>query len=275
MDANLDANEKARLRRKARQDRILGHESERLTKIVQVSYPKSAFEAKKTVVSDEISSKIRNQKKDEFGSSQAQNMRGTLANSEEPFPLNEEIFNAMSSFGKKMPFPSKDSSGSIFHMLILFLRDMFFSCTEDTSPNSFFSPENPSEPLVLDSRGERWLKWVHFIWITFLLFKIVLKHSGFLGTLEDRLGYMIAQPIFYYFVITEWILYTTLRLFFTRSANQSSIYPFLKTYFPSSIQPYLQVLFYCQDLWKRLIWDISLLIFTLGALSWWNHFYLF
>ncbi|KTW32463.1 uncharacterized protein T551_00553 [Pneumocystis jirovecii RU7] len=196
IDVQLDANEKARLRRKARQEKILGHESERLTKIMQVSYPRSASETKKASVSRDVFSKTANQKDDEFSGSYGQNVLGNPLYPGDDPSFDTNMLDIMSFFEKNTSFLPKDFSEPVFRIFAPFLKSMFFSYTEN---GSFRSPDNPasspdsSEPIIGISVGEKWWKRIHFVWMVFFLFKVVLGHTGFLGTLDDRLSHTMGQ----------------------------------------------------------------------------------
>lgn len=190
----LDANEKERLRRKVRQERILRNKEERLSKITKVLHPESVFDEEKGNISNEGSSKIKEFKRDDDYTFQKLNeSRNSFCSEGRDFFKEESL-----SFSSEN-FPDTNLSTSIS-----FFKNIFFENTGFASLNQSNSTQDP----VVSNTSEKWREWIHFVSTIALLFKIVLSHTKFLGTVQDRLTYSMEQPVFYYFMMVQWILHS-------------------------------------------------------------------
>ncbi|EMR08892.1 hypothetical protein PNEG_02675 [Pneumocystis murina B123] len=263
----LNENEKARLRRKARKERILGHETERLSKIARVLYSDSSFDQKKSFSSNEISSKIKESKETNSFAFEtlSDQKKSTYSRDNSSFGPNEH--ESLHFFDEKDNL-FENYQDKILSTSISFLRDIFFNGTNSTQSNE---PNSLTYPITLNA-SEKWRQWIHFVSTMALLLKVVLGHTKFLGTIQDRLTYSMEQPVFYYFMMIQWILHSIWLLLQTTYSHPPNWF-FLDPYLSPSIKSYLAILSRFYLVYKTCIRDICLIVFVLGSVAAWNQLF--
>lgn len=188
----LDESEKVRLRRKARKEKILGHESERLSKIARVLYSDSSFEEKKSFNSSEMSSKTNeSMKTDSFSFETLSDHKNSS------YPTNHSSFRPNEQESLHF-FDQKDHSfenyqDKILSASISLLKNIFFNETDSKQSID----QNPLTYPIVSNTSEKWRQRIHFVSTIALLIKVVLRHTKFLGTIQDRLTYSMEQVCFF------------------------------------------------------------------------------
>ncbi|KTW28521.1 hypothetical protein T552_01780 [Pneumocystis carinii B80] len=263
----LDESEKARLRRKVRKERILGHESERLSKIARVLYPESSFEEKKTLNLSEISSKTKESNETNSFAFEALNdqRKSTYPTENSSFGLDSQ--ESLDFLNEKNNL-FENYQDKIISNSISFLKDIFFneaSTAQSREPDPLVYP-------ITSSSSEKWRQWIHFVSTMALLLKVVLGHTKFLGTNQDRLTYSMEQPIFYYFMMIQWILHSIWLLLQTTYSHPTNWF-FLDPYLSPSLKSYLTILSRFYLVYKTCIRDICLIVFVLGSVAAWNQLF--
>ncbi|QSL65579.1 hypothetical protein MERGE_002892 [Pneumocystis wakefieldiae] len=80
------------------------------------------------------------------------------------------------------------------------------------------------------------------------------------------------QPIFYYFMMIQWILHSIWLLLQTTYSSPPN-WLFLDPYLSPSIKSYLAILSRFYLVYKTCIRDICLIIFILGSVAAWNQLF--